>query len=222
MKYRSRKSPYCLHCFAPLSAADAARVLRCPSCNVLNLPSDRRVYWNRNPRLMARERGLKAVIVITLLLMEILILGVIPPEGNLIFWVASGPFAIGGLAWATASILTHRLDGFTPSIPWTIVFTWGAICCGTAVDELGPLGSRLGFLAFLLAAAASLLSRASFSRWKSTLLPGEAGAVVENQESSPPVAVPRGFPGGKSRRKRWLNSQLGRNLHRHNAGVRKR
>lgn len=42
---------YCLKCFAPMSTSTGA----CPECEFSNIAIDRRIFWNKNPKILAIE-----------------------------------------------------------------------------------------------------------------------------------------------------------------------
>lgn len=122
---------YCLRCYAPIEA-DSGASSRCAACGFVTLAVDRRIYWNREPKLVALESSLKVVVfVLTLVTLAISVRGHFSISAG---YVVAGALVPAGILWATASKLTRRMPLFRAGAFWI------GTCLGLALLPVFVLG----------------------------------------------------------------------------------
>lgn len=117
---------YCLRCFATLAERKRAST-RCDHCGYLNVAADRRVYWNRTPRLCFVERTLKIVVGLSTLLTCFLVAAVFP-SGIAGGYAMASPLIPGIMLWYTVSKLTRHMPYFRPVAVWCAIICAGVAC----------------------------------------------------------------------------------------------
>jgi|GEM_PF-4619219 len=147
--------PYCLKCFAPLPSNETT----CAACGFLNLPSQRRKYWNRNPELVQLEQTIKAFTVALCLILAVAVTLSMRAYSIHQGWLVAFPvIAVGVGIWQTASRLTQRCVHFRPTLFWALALgILGAF--GLLVDWRLSLGC-----AFLITLV--VLAGAGLKEWK--------------------------------------------------------
>lgn len=110
---------YCLRCYAPSEAGSGASS-KCGSCGFVTLAVDRRIYWNREPKLVAIETTLKVVVfLLTLATLAVSVRGHFSMSAG---YVVAGALVPAGVLWATASKLTRRMPLFRAGAFWIGIF----------------------------------------------------------------------------------------------------
>ena len=155
----STAGSYCLFCFhAPLDAAH-----RCPACDHVSLPAQRKVYWNLNPKLIALERQCKWIAF--WLYPFFFASQILMPKGGDIFQamliVCFLPLALSIGIWKTATKLTRHEPYFRPHLVWGLSFAG----LGIALLYFRPAWAFAPFLATALVIVACAFGE----RWKRRL-----------------------------------------------------
>ena len=125
MQRTGTKSRYCLSCFSSLPVQHDV-VQTCGRCEFKNVAVDRRVFWNKNTKLVELERLLKVASIILLKIVTLLVIfnpQVMPGHlGVVAGWVPALSIALGVVLWKTVGKLTRHNYLFSPAIVWSATF----------------------------------------------------------------------------------------------------
>lgn len=112
---------YCLYCYARMAPPGSVQK-SCTRCGRVTRDVDRKIYWTREPRLVALERAIKWILVVPAVFMALvgLLLGA---AGLALF----APLLIALLSWPTVSKITAHVHGFRARIVWPAIFTVAAV-----------------------------------------------------------------------------------------------
>lgn len=158
-----RNANYCLKCFGEMPSSSGS----CASCGFRNFPSDRRVYWNRNPRIMGLETILKALSVALGFVITLGIALGMTHMGTGAGWTIAMGIAFGYVLCMTASKLTRHLPSFQPLIVWGLAIPV-FLCTGMPMVMFGE--SALVLVVSVLLTPAPFIIAACFHHWKTGLV----------------------------------------------------
>jgi len=166
--------PYCLRCFADLGDA-RGNAVHCPHCGFRNLASDRRTYWNRNPRLMQEQRDIQAGAAFSAAVLALGFFIVLPPaSGAYAGFALAFPVGLGAIGWRAAEKMTRHLPGVHPASSFAGMFlSLGLGCAVLAIAGfVGPVvGASLAVAGIALALGVAYVGM-RLARWKHRLMRG--------------------------------------------------
>jgi hypothetical protein len=160
--------PYCLRCFSDLGNA-AGNAVHCPECGFRNLASDRRTYWNRNPRLMETEQHIQIIGALLAAGCSILI-STFHSSGVGAGYLYALPIVLAALVWRSAAKMTRHMPHTHPASTWASF----AIAAGIGFGILaGGKHLVLGFAVGVIGTGIGLAiaySGVLANRWKARLM----------------------------------------------------
>ncbi|MEZ6196706.1 MAG: hypothetical protein R3F20_13430 [Planctomycetota bacterium] len=163
---------YCLRCFSH-AVEDEPGGLACRSCGAVSLPSERRDFWNRNPRLLALESVGKVLLVLTAVGVPAGIIArseVTFAHAPRLLSVAAS-IAVATLAWMTLSKLTRHLPNFSASLVWTIAAALSVpIAALVGHEKAGAVGLAVGLAVSLAVLVGALFAGPLFLRFRRRLV----------------------------------------------------
>ncbi|MCA9323147.1 MAG: hypothetical protein KDB53_20570 [Planctomycetes bacterium] len=161
---------YCLRCFAAMPDSMGA----CEACGFINRPVDRRLYWNRNPQILAWEylgKFLGCGLGLGLALVGIF---GFPHRGVGAGWALAMGLVFPYVVLLTFGKMSRHLYDSEPSLVWSGAFGLLFVTMTPAIwlhDE-GIAAVIVGMMACLLLAVLPLFLGRLFERWKMRLQTG--------------------------------------------------
>ncbi len=157
---------YCLRCFQSMPSSSGV----CPACSFNNMPSDRRVYWNKNPRILTLEISLKAAAVALGLFLSYLSIFHIRNSMVGSGWAIAMNFAFVYALSLTFSKLSRHMPSFKPSLVWSSAFVMFLMTLTPfALFHGDMLPSLIGMFVCLVMVIVPQVWARIFVKWKKQL-----------------------------------------------------